>query len=219
MIKLEQVCYRYPRSSFSVEHVDFSVEKGECTALWGPNGSGKTTIGKLMAGILRPDSGRVLIDGQDSGQMSLGRIGSSVGFLFQEPSRQLFAVTVEEELTFAEILKGVSPEAARKKAIDLLALFGMEHMLEDTVLNLSRGEKQRLAVCALLCASPGILILDEPTSGLDEESIEDLSGAVRKVMEAGTGVVLISHDEDFVRRHASRTILVEGGRIYEKGQT
>lgn len=214
MIKMESVSYQYPKSSFQLSNVSLEIKKGECTALCGKNGSGKTTIAKLMAGIIRPEVGRILIAGENTATMSLGKIGTKVGFLFQEPSRQLFAVTVEEELTFAEIIKGKSEQKAKEKARELLQCFGMENMLQNTVQNLSRGEKQRLAICALLCCEPEFLILDEPTSGLDDESIAELSEIIDQLIKKGVGIVLISHDHEFIKRHRTRIIKVEGGKIY-----
>lgn len=216
MIELNEVSYRYPKGSFAINGLCLSVKAGECTALCGVNGSGKTTIAKLMAGLIRPDSGSILMDKEDTKDMSLGRIGTKVGFLFQEPSRQLFAVTVMEELTFAETIKGKEEKQAVERAKRVLERFDMGNMGEQNVLNLSRGEKQRLAICALLLCEPKILILDEPTSGLDEEAAEKLSLTIEKLVASGTGVVLISHDERFVARHANRVLKVSEGSVYEQ---
>ncbi|MEG0091944.1 MAG: ATP-binding cassette domain-containing protein, partial [Oscillospiraceae bacterium] len=98
----------------------------------------------------------------------------------------------------------------------VLERFDMGNMGEQNVLNLSRGEKQRLAICALLLCEPKILILDEPTSGLDEEAAEKLSLTIEKLVASGTGVVLISHDERFVARHANRVLKVSEGSVYEQ---
>ena len=183
--------------------------QGACAALTGPNGSGKTTLGKLLCGLLKPQSGAVLFDGEDTARWSLGRRGQRIGYLFQEPGRQLFAPTALEDLTFTQELLGIPPEQAKARAMELLSRFELDALAQRGVLTLSRGEQQRLAICGLLLNKPQALVLDEPTTGLDARRREILAGVIREVLRDGVSVLLISHDMAFVRAHAQREVRME----------
>ena len=194
-----------------LDSVSLSLERGTVTGLCGHNGSGKTTLGKLISGILRPSAGKVLLDGEDTSGWPIGKIGSKVGYLFQEPARQIFAPTVLEEITFPLILKRMDRGEADKLARSILARFEMERLENAVTYTLSRGEKQRLAIAAMLVHDPVFLILDEPTTGLDSRRKEILGGMLRQLTEKGVGILLISHDSTFVSKHAvSVQRMVEG---------
>jgi len=215
IIEARGLSFEYP-GGFRLHGVDFAmgskeaVNAGEVVGLTGANGSGKTTLGKLLCGLLKPRGGAVLFDGEDTAKWSLGRRGQRIGYLFQEPARQLFAPTVLEELTFTQELQGVSPEEARARAAELLERFELEGLKERGVLTLSRGEQQRLAICGLLLNRPGALVLDEPTTGLDARRKAILAGVIREAARDGTSVLLISHDMQFVRANAQREVKMEG---------
>jgi energy-coupling factor transport system ATP-binding protein len=209
IIDVLSLSFAYPNNGFRLCGVNFSVGAGEAAALTGANGSGKTTLGKLLCGLLKPQSGAVLFDGEDTASWSLGRRGQRIGYLFQEPARQLFAPTVLEDLTFTQELAGVAPEEAAFFAQQMLRRFELGQLGGRSVLTLSRGEQQRLAVCGLLMNKPGALVLDEPTTGLDARRREILSGVVREVLRDGTSVLLISHDAQFVRQNAQREVKME----------
>ena len=191
----------------------FSLRAGVCAALSGANGSGKTTLGKLMAGLLRPDRGRVLIDGEDTAGWPLGRFGRRVGYLFQAPERQLFAPTVAEELTFPLTLTGMPPQQAIEAASAMLDRFGLATLAEASPFTLSRGEKQRLALAALLMQDPQYLVLDEPTTGLDNRRKGILGDTVRRLVKQGAGILVIGHDTRFARDVASISFRMIEGRV------
>lgn len=181
-------------------------------SITGGNGSGKTTLSRLMCGLNKPDRGQVLINGEDSRKISLGRVGSSVGYLFQEPSRQLFAATVWEEMTFLADILSEDMQAAEQKARNLLADFALESLMERSVYRLSRGERQRLALCSLIMRSPRVLILDEPTAGLDQDAKTALFAALERLNGEGRAICIVTHDElpMFLRQKA---VLVERGVV------
>jgi len=208
-IEARGVSFEYPKGGFRLGGIDFFMGEGEVVGLTGANGSGKTTLGKLLCGLLKPGGGAVLFDGEDAAKWSLGRRGQRIGYLFQEPARQLFAPTVLEELTFTQELQGVSPEEARARAMELLARFELDGLAGRGTLTLSRGEQQRLAICGLLLNRPGALVLDEPTTGLDARRKGMLAGVIREVAGDGTSVLVISHDIEFVRGVAGREVKME----------
>jgi len=208
-IETRNLAFEYPNTKFRMRGINFSMGAGECVALTGPNGSGKTTLGKLLCGLLKPQSGAVLFDGEDSAKWSLGRRGQSIGYLFQEPARQLFAPTVLEDLTFTQELQGVSSEQAKARAMELLARFELDALAGRDTLSLSRGEQQRLAICGLLLNRPAALVLDEPTTGLDARRREILSKTMQECLRDGTSILLISHDKAFANANAQREVKME----------
>jgi energy-coupling factor transport system ATP-binding protein len=191
----------------------FCLDAGKCTAICGHNGSGKTTLGKLIAGLLRPTRGSVLFDGEDIAGWPLGKIGARIGYLFQEPSRQIFAPTVIEDIIFPLTLKGMEEEKARALARTLLNRFEMGLLEEATTYTLSRGEKQRLAIVAMLVNDPVFLVLDEPTTGLDIRRKHILGNMIKELTAQGAGVLLISHDKEFVREYADIECRMAEGKV------
>lgn len=207
------VSYSYDRGDRVLREVSLRVAGDGMTAVTGPNGSGKTTLGKLMAGILKPDSGRVEISGQDTRNMALGEIGTKVGYLFQEPERQLFAPTVGEELSFVLQLKGAPEPDVQQRVDEMLDRFHLAGLRERFPFLLSRGEKQRLALAAVLVNRPRFLVLDEPTTALDLKRQGELLGILHELLDDGVGMLFISHDRRFVNQAASRVVELVGGEI------
>jgi energy-coupling factor transport system ATP-binding protein len=212
-LRLKNIEYAYPKSRFTLSIADMALLPGECCCLRGKNGSGKTTLGKIIAGIIKPDSGGVYWGEQNIVEWSLGKKGGVIGYLFQEPSRQIFSPTVLEELTFIPMLKNVPKEQAHKDARETLARFEMPHLLNVDTYTLSRGEKQRLAIGAMMAGEPSFMVLDEPTTGLDERRRAILGELVTRLVKNGIGILLISHDERFAARFSQRSVFIENGRL------
>ncbi|OQB24011.1 MAG: Energy-coupling factor transporter ATP-binding protein EcfA1 [Firmicutes bacterium ADurb.Bin182] len=214
-IRLKDAIFTYPQSGFKVICEDLSLNTDETALVTGKNGSGKTTLLKLCCGILRPESGTLFIFGEDANKQSLGKIGQNVGYLFQEPSRQLFAATVWDEMTFIGGILGEDPEAIKERAESLLRRFNMLDMRERSVYRLSRGEKQRLAIAAILMRKIRYLILDEPTTGLDGENKKALIEVIESLQNDGIGIAIISHDRGIINCCGQKRIHVEGGRVVQ----
>ena len=221
MLEMADVTFRYPakkgakaaENNFAVSGISLAVEAGQCIGLVGENGSGKTTVGKLAAGLLKPEFGKVCVNNEDILGMSLGQIGARVGYLFQDPSRQLFAPTVLEDLTFPAIVNGGDANAAEEHAREMLARLGLATLEGRSVFHLSGGEKQRLALAGILLRNPAVLVLDEPTTGLDKQSCTELGNIIDGLVSDGAAVLLITHDMDFYDSHCSGKIVMNNGRI------
>ena len=212
-IVFESVDFKYRRSVNIFQGLDLSINSKEITAITGNNGSGKTTLSKLAAGMLHPQKGRVVDDGEDIEEMSLGKLGTKLGYVFQAVERQLFGMTVLDELTFVNRLKGIEESETYAKANKLLSAFDLADLEDRHPSTLSYGEKRRLAIAAALMSDVRFLILDEPTSFLDPERIESLSITLDSLKAKGVGMLIISHDEDFIDRHADRIIRIADGGI------
>ena len=210
-IELENIRFAYPhRTDFELNIKTLTLEGN--VAIMGDNGSGKTTLGKLVAGLLRPVCGAVKYDGIDIAAWKLGEIGQQVGYLFQEPARQIFAPRPLEEIAFPLELRGIPKEIAHEKARALLQAFELENITENTTYTLSRGEKQRLALAAAMVMNPRFFVLDEPTTGLDPRRREILANTLKKMQ---TGLLLISHDRLFVEQCNAKIYRMERGMLHE----
>lgn len=217
MIVLENVSFCYTAANWILKQVNLEIDNGSCTFVVGPNGGGKTTLGKLMAGILKPTCGDVYLDQDNTKNLELYQVGTKVGYLFQEPERQIFAATVRDELAFAMDLQGMEKGEINRRVEAALEQFQLKEVEHAFPFQLSRGEKQRLALAAILMNQPSFLILDEPTTGLDVERKKILSGVIRQLKEQGIGMVIISHDEKFIQNHADRILRVAGGEVRDVG--
>ena len=215
MIELRQVAYSYPKDGFTFTCEGAFFPAGQVRLLVGPNGSGKTTLARLMCGVLRPQRGQLLLGGEEANNWSLGRIGRQVGYLLQDPARQLFRPQVRQEMTFAGELLGRDPQETAERAEALLEEFGLLKLKERPVLTLSRGEKQRLALAALMMGGAGFFILDEPTTGLDRDNRRLLYQKIERLCERGVGFAIASHDRELIARWPQRLHLREGRVVHE----
>lgn len=214
-IEINNVSYEYYKGKQVFENLSLYLNNGEVTILTGKNGSGKTTLTKLIMGIIKPSSGQIKIFGKNIDSLSLGGIGEIIGYVFQYPERQLFSASVIEELTFPLIFKGYNRSEVNKKALEMLEVFDLKKVQNSYPSFLSYGEKRRLAIASVLMIGPKYLILDEPTASLDKERINLLSDVLNELKNRKIGMLIVSHNKDFIDSHKDRVLNIEGGKIYE----
>ncbi len=212
-IEAKDISFSYSNGTEVIKEAGVSIENGEFTGLIGPNGSGKTTIGKLLCGILMPDKGNIFLDKEEISNLELCQIGQVIGYLFQNPDTQIFNVIVKKELSFILELKGFKKSFIDYQTEKMLNLFKLSNLRDSYTFNLSYGEKKRLAIASILINKPKFLILDEPTTGLDIKSKKMLSNILKKLLDRGIGMLVMGHDEDFIKEMAGRTIKIREGRI------
>lgn len=210
MIEINNITYTYANNTTPViKEFGAAFDKGEITAVTGKNGCGKTTLSKLITGILRPTAGSILIDGEDIAGMGLFAIGQRIGYIWQNPNRQLFCPTVAEEVAFGLRNKGLSEASISGETDRYLEMFRLTAKKSAHPLLLSLGEKQRLALAAVLSLGAPYLLLDEPTGGLDVRCRRLLGVELLKLAEQqNCGVIIISHETDFVRRYCAREVVM-----------
>ena len=221
MIRLEHVSFSYSDQGPSVQDLTFHAEKGEFIAILGANGAGKTTTVRLIDGLIRPSSGRVLIHGADTATSPVSERARRVGFLFQNPDRQICKNTVREEILFG--LRTVRGEEEEKGEDVLQTRF--EAVLKDfdftgdeEPFSLSRGQRQRVALASILAVEPDILILDEPTTGLDYLECCHIMDRIRRMNEEKqVTVLMVCHDMEVVLDYARRALVMAGGRLLADG--
>jgi len=216
-LQAEGVWFSYAGREPALRGVDLEIEAGQFVALIGQNGSGKTTLAKHFNGLLRPEQGRVLIDGQEFGGRETADLASTIGYCYQNPDHQIFATTVAEEIEFGPRNLGVSPDEVVSRTGRLLDLVRLRDEAERYPFSLGRGQRQKLAVASVLAMEPRILIVDEPTTGLDWQGGEAMMRLMRELHAGGRTIVIITHDMNIVAEFAERAVVMAGGRIVADG--
>ncbi|MGQ9679644.1 MAG: ABC transporter ATP-binding protein [Candidatus Bathyarchaeia archaeon] len=219
IIEASNVSYSYPNGMKAIKDVSLSISKGEFVAIMGENGAGKTTLVKHFNGLLRPQTGRLLIDGVDSATMSVAALARRVGLVFQNPDDQLFSENVEEEVRFALKNFGFSKEVIEKRVDWALNLLDIERYRKSSPFILSGGERKRVALASVLAWDPDVLVLDEPTIGQDYAQKERLRHFLMQLRSQGKTTVIVTHDVEFVVDCKPRIILMSQGRIIADGPT
>ncbi|MFW9832408.1 MAG: energy-coupling factor ABC transporter ATP-binding protein [Candidatus Thorarchaeota archaeon] len=219
MILLENVHFAYDGLYTALRGVSLQIDDGERIAIVGSNGAGKTTLVKHFNGLLRPDQGRVILDGVDTKHYSVAELARQIGLVMQNPDHQLFLDSVEREVLFSLENLGYSKEAAREQCERTLNNLGLEDLSERSPFTLSGGERKRVALASVLATEPRILSLDEPTIGQDARQKENLAKMLRGLNEKGKAVIVVTHDIEFVIENFPRTIAMANGRIVADGAT
>ncbi len=209
LLKVENVCFKYPGSVEVLKNASFSVDKGEVVAIIGPNGSGKTTLLMVAAGLLNPSKGVVLLDDKPL-KNQLPEARRRIGLVFQDPDDHLFNSTVYDEIAFT--LRQILPaEEADKKVVEVAERFRLSSLLDKPPYKLSIGEKRKVTLASILAYNPEVLLLDEPTANLSIKSIEEVEKIVVEARSAGKAVVVASHDIEFVAKVANRVYILNNG--------
>ncbi|MBF2029318.1 MAG: ABC transporter ATP-binding protein [Oscillatoriales cyanobacterium C42_A2020_001] len=201
----------------AVRDVSLTLAAGEILAFLGPNGAGKTTSIKMIAGLIRPDDGWVRICDRDPHHQpqALKLLGAVL-----EGNRNVYwRYTPEENLEYFGVLRGMSQNAARKRAADLLERFNLAHKRRALVQSLSRGMQQKLAIAVSLMHQPSLLLLDEPTLGLDVEATEDVKRLVREIVQEGCAILLTTHQLAIAEELSNRVAIINKGEIVTEETT
>lgn len=217
MIEFKDVSAAYDAETPVVEGLSFRVEDGDFVAFTGTNGAGKSTTMRLMNGLLKPSAGEVLIDGVPTTALRTSQLAQRVGFLFQNPDRQICCNTVREELLFGFKAQGSEDVQAQARVDEMIERFGFEGDAEPFLLN--RGTRQLLALASIVVMQPPAIVLDEPTTGLDFRECGKVMDLIAELHAAGTTVVMVCHDMEVVGDYAKRVIAMTAGRIVADGPT
>ena len=217
VVHIENLVYRYGEAPPAVDGVSLDISAGEFVALVGQNGCGKTTLAKHLNGLHAPTEGEVRVLGKSTTDWTLPELGRRVGYVFQNPDHQIFANTVRDEVAFGARNYGFSEEKVAEKVDAALAETGLSGRDFEDPFNLTRGERQQLAVASVLATDPEILVLDEPTTGLDYHGQVAILNLVRRLNESGRTVVMITHSMWVVAEYADRCVIMSGGRVVQDG--
>ena len=213
--ELQNVCYRYDENKQALQDINLKVEAGERLALLGPNGCGKSTLQKILAGLLFATSGIVTAFGTKINSQSMRDAGFSsafrqkVGFVFQNSDVQLFCTNVLDEIMFGPLSMGLSFNEGKKRAEDLLSYVGITALANCLPHHLSGGEKKKVAIAAVLATNPEVIIFDEPTNGLDPRSQRWTMDTMNELNQQGKTIILATHNLDLVLELADRVIVFD----------
>ncbi len=215
ILEVNDLSFGYKNGIHVIKRVNFTVNKGDCLIIKGPNGSGKTTLAKLLTRIIKPTGGHILLEGKDISDLTLADIGKKIGYVMQNPERQLFLNTVEEDIGFSLRYRGFNSEEVEKRINKMLDFFELGCHRKKPPFILSRGEQQRLAIASVLILDPKILLLDEPTTGLDPLRKRKLELMLSDLYYKGTTLIVISHDHEFLNKLFNKELYIENGFVRE----
>ena len=218
ILEARDIRYRYPRGNEVICGISFHICKKEKIALVGPNGAGKSTLLAMFNGLIRPDSGILLFDNEpiQYDAKSLRSLRKRVGFVLQNPDRQIIAPTVYQDVAFGPTNLGYPENKVNEVVTLALRQVGLDGFERRPPHQLSGGEKKRVAIAGVLAMDPDMLVFDEPTSGLDPAGSEDLMELLDELNHAGKSVIISTHDVELAYPWADRAILMHQGRILQE---
>lgn len=213
IIKVENLCFEYESGLKTIHNISFQIKKGEYVAILGHNGSGKSTIAKLLIGLLEKKSGNIIIDHKELNLENLYKIREKIGIVFQNPDNQFIGATVRDDIAFG--LENIC--VPREKMDELIERYAkrvrMDQFLDHEPTKLSGGQKQRVAIAGILAMSPSIIILDESTSMLDPRGRKEINELIRELKEdKEMTIISITHDIEEAK-NADRILLLNKGEI------
>ena len=225
ILQVQNLNYIYsigtPFQHQALKDVSFSVNRGEFIGIIGHTGSGKSTLMQQLNGLLKPSSGRILLDGQDiwSDKKLTRQARFRVGLVFQYPEYQLFEETVYKDIAFGPKNMGLSPEEIDRRVRESAAIVGLtEEQLQVSPFDLSGGQKRRVAIAGVIAMEPEILILDEPTAGLDPKGREGILKNIEDYRQKHNAtIMMVSHSMDDVARLTDRLLVMNGSELAMDG--
>ena len=222
LIHVEDLVYRYPDGTLALDGINLTIERGEFVAFIGQNGSGKTTLSKCLAGLLRPTTGRVLVDGIDTTRRGKMRdLVRRIGYVFQNPDHQLFNTQVYDEIGYGPRNLGVGGPERDAIVREAAAVAGVrEELFGQHPFFLPKGVRQRVAIASTLATRPQAIVVDEPTTGQDyRQSLDVMDFLTRLWRAAGHTVIIVTHEMPIVAAYARRVVALRQGQILIDGPT
>ena len=215
MIEFRDVSFSYERGTPVIEHLSFRIAAGESVGLIGANGAGKSTVMKLLLGLVSGE-GEVLVDGTPVQKQTLSGVRRKLGFVLQNSDHQMFMPTVYEDMMFAPLNYGVTREQAEQRVDAVLAQLGIEDLKHRHNHRISGGEKRMAAIATILSMEPEAILMDEPTSALDPYNRRIVINTIRSLSQTK---LITSHDLDMILDTCDRVILLSAGRVAADGPT
>ncbi len=211
IIKIENINFKYRGKIPAIQDLNLDIEKNEVIGLIGPNGAGKSTLAKIIAGFIKPNSGKMLLNEIDYKKLSIFNISEQVGYLFQNPDVMLCTSSIYDEVSIGLKRKKVSLENLERITKNILRFLGLYTIQKFHPRRLSQGEKKRVNLGFILASRPKVIILDEPFAGLDYNRKENLLSFLIKLKKDHI-LILISHDIDSILNFCNRIIILDKGR-------
>ena len=225
ILQIENLTHTYsagtPFQRSAVEGLSLTVGTGEFLGIIGHTGSGKSTLIQHLNGLLKPTSGRILLEGKDiwADPKSIRSVRFRVGLVFQYPEYQLFEETVYKDIAFGPKNMGLTGEDIDRRVREAAAFVGLDaELLDKSPFELSGGQKRRVAIAGVIAMEPKVLVLDEPTAGLDPQGRDAILAQIQAYHRAkGAAVVLVSHSMEEIARNVERIAVLSDGRVLMQG--
>lgn len=217
LVSFKNVTFYYDEEKPVLKGISLDIRQGDIISVLGANGAGKTTLVKHAIGLLKPKTGQVLVNGQDSCKLSVAEIAQTLGYVFQSPSHMLFAPTVDEELSFGPKNLGHSHEEIVKEVKEAIEIVNLSGMEQSPPLALSFGQQKRVSIAAVLAMRSKILVMDEPSAGQDYRNYIDFMDAIMQLPNFNA-ILFITHDIDLAVIYANRVLMVDDGQLVADGK-
>lgn len=222
ILETQELTYVYspgtPFEKTAVDHVNISIEKGEMIGVMGHTGSGKSTLIQHFNGLLRPTSGKVLLDGKDiwEDKTKIRDVRFRVGLVFQYPEYQLFEETIFKDIAFGPKNMGLDDAEIKRRVLETAHDIGLsEELMERSPFDLSGGQKRRVAIAGVMAMEPDVLILDEPTAGLDPAGRDKILGHIKAYhRRTGNTTLIVSHSMEDIASFADRILVMSDSKLF-----
>ena len=221
MIQIQDVSFEYEKEQGTLSHIDLNIQQGECVVLTGESGCGKTTVTKLINGLIPHFveggtlSGRAIVNGMEVPKTEMYRLAEQVGSVFQNPKSQFFNIDSDSEITFGLENAGVEPKKIKERYEATVSALKIQSLLGRNIFSMSGGEKQSLAFASVYAMNPSIFVLDEPTANLDADAIDTLRQQIIQIKKEGRTVVIAEHRLYFLMDLIDRAIFIQKGKIVQ----
>ncbi|MFV8437737.1 ABC transporter ATP-binding protein [Vibrio owensii] len=214
LLAVRNLSYSYDGEKNALEDVSFDVKRGEFVSVLGKNGSGKSTITKLVMGVIEPDQGSMILNGQDLNELTIFERSQKVGVVMQNPNHMISHHMIFDEVAFGLRNRGVEEKLVEAKVLEVLELCGLSKYRLWPIEALSYGQKKRVTIASILALEPELLILDEPTAGQDYRNYTSMLSFIEKLnRELGITVMIISHDMHLVLEYTTRSIVIADSKL------
>lgn len=215
IIQADNLCFTYEDGTMALKNINTTIRRGEKIALMGSNGSGKTTFSLCLNGILKFQSGTLLIDGQpiNYSRKGLLNLRKKIGIVFQDPDTQIFYANVRQEIAFGPLNLGMNQKSVEALVNDTIHQMDMEDFCEKPTHFLSGGQKKQVSIADILVMSPELIVFDEPSASLDPKHTKLVNDIIENLSQRGITVIVITHDADYALAWADRVLVFHHGEL------
>lgn len=214
ILEIKDLDFSYISGKPILQHIDFSVMKGEILAIAGKNGAGKSTLSNIICGFLQPDSGSILLEGVDISGLSIKERGERIGLVMQNPNQMISKAMIYDEVALGLRVRGVAEEEIKQRVYDTLKICGLYPFRNWPISALSFGQKKRVTIASILVMNPKILILDEPTAGQDYRHYTEIMEFLKEINDKyGITIIMITHDMHLMLEYTDRAVVIADGQL------